>query len=65
MYIQIYKEVTVAIFLGSEYAKDEFRHPNIVVGVVCLWIGAATLWCVCGYTNIVVCVVDRYRHYNS
>lgn len=31
VFIQLYKEVTVAIFLGSEYARAEFKHPNIVV----------------------------------
>ena len=31
VYIQIYKEVTVAIVLGSEYVKENLKHPNIVV----------------------------------
>ena len=35
VYIQIYKEVTVAIVLGSEYAKEELKHPNIVVRRTC------------------------------
>ncbi len=31
VYIQLYKEVTAVIPLGSEYARDELKHPNIMV----------------------------------
>ena len=31
VYIQIYKDITVALDLGSEYVKEEYKHKNIVV----------------------------------
>lgn len=41
VYIQLYKEVTLAIVLGSEFAMEELSHPNIVV---CVIARPATLW---------------------
>lgn len=32
VFIQLYKDVSIALDLGSEYVKEEFNHPNIVVG---------------------------------
>ena len=56
MYIQLYKDLTVALDLGSEYVRDEFRHKNIVVshtrhGLVLHFYVCYVVFCMC-----VVCV---------
>ena len=31
VFIQLYKEITLAVDLGSGFAVDNLKHPNIVV----------------------------------
>ena len=34
IFIQLYKEITLAVDLGSGYALENLKHPNIIVSKV-------------------------------
>ena len=34
VYIQLYKELTLAVELGSEFTLTTLNHPNIVVSII-------------------------------
>ena len=34
VFIQLYKEITLAVDLGSEFVLESLNHPNIVVSYV-------------------------------
>lgn len=42
VYIQLYKELTLAVELGSEFTVNTLNHPNIVVSACCGTMGRLT-----------------------